>query len=221
MAVLPGTLFPTANPTPPAASSGWLPARGGAYSRTTYAGLFEAITIKQSAQITNGSNVVSNLTDTSYMDVGHAIEATGIPAGATIASIASSTSVTISANATQTNAVATIRVLPHGRGDGSTTFNVPDPRGRAIIGAGQGTGLTARGVGKTGGAETHTLSIGEMPAHTHTLTGLKTNQPSNTNSGTSIATSGSGSPGGNVDSRGGDGAHNNMQPWLAVHWIIK
>lgn len=51
-----------------------------------------------------------------------------------------------------------------GAGDGSTTFNVPDLRGRAPIGAGTGPSLSARTLGATGGAETHQLTIAEMPA---------------------------------------------------------
>ena len=45
--------------------------------------------------------------------------------------------------------------------------NTPDLRGRFIIAAGQGSGLTNRTHGTTGGAETVTLGVSEMPAHTH------------------------------------------------------
>lgn len=55
----------------------------------------------------------------------------------------------------------------YGVGDGSTTFNVPDLRGRAPIGIGQGSGLTNRALAAQLGTETHTLSSGEMPSHTH------------------------------------------------------
>jgi microcystin-dependent protein len=54
-----------------------------------------------------------------------------------------------------------------GAGDGSTTFNVPDMRGRFILGAGQGVGLTNRGLGASGGEEAHANSIAELAAHTH------------------------------------------------------
>lgn len=54
-----------------------------------------------------------------------------------------------------------------GAGDGSTTFNLPDPLGRAIGIAGSGAGLTPRAIGDSVGTETHTLTIAEMPAHKH------------------------------------------------------
>ena len=47
---------------------------------------------------------------------------------------------------------------PWGQGDGSTTFNVPDLRSRDAIGAGQGSGLTNRALGTSGGAEGTTLT---------------------------------------------------------------
>ena len=55
-----------------------------------------------------------------------------------------------------------------GTDDGST-FNVPDLRGRAPIGAGQGAGLTNRLVGQRGGEESHVLNTNEMPLHGHAV----------------------------------------------------
>ncbi len=52
-------------------------------------------------------------------------------------------------------------------GDGSITFALPDLRGRAPIGVGQGGGLTNVDLGEEGGAETVTLTQQQMPAHTH------------------------------------------------------
>ncbi len=53
--------------------------------------------------------------------------------------------------------------------DGSTYGSVvsPDLRGRFVLSSGQGSGLTNRTLGQTGGAETHTLTVAEMPAHNH------------------------------------------------------
>lgn len=58
----------------------------------------------------------------------------------------------------------------YGVGDGATTFNVPDLRGRGPLGAGTGAGLTARTLGASGGAETVTLDGTMIPGHTHTGT---------------------------------------------------
>ena len=114
-------------------------------------------------------------------------------------------------------ALFTIVGTTYGTGNGSTTFNLPDIRGRAPIGAGQGSGLTNRGLAATGGAETHTLSIAEMPAHTHNYTRGVDN-----NAGSSFATPASAATAAETTtSTGGGGAHNNMQPFLVLNYIIK
>lgn len=56
-------------------------------------------------------------------------------------------------------------------GNGTTTFQLPDLRGRVIIGAGNGTGLTQYELGESGGSEANTLTASNMPAHTHALMG--------------------------------------------------
>jgi len=61
---------------------------------------------------------------------------------------------------------------PWGQGNGSTTFNVPDLRGRASIGAGQGANLAYRSVGSYGGEENHTLTLYEIPSHNHAINDL-------------------------------------------------
>ena len=54
-----------------------------------------------------------------------------------------------------------------GAGDGSTTFNLPDARGRSAMGAGQGSGLTARTLGAMLGKESHALTADENGLHNH------------------------------------------------------
>ncbi len=62
----------------------------------------------------------------------------------------------------------------YGVGDGSTTFNLPDLRGRTVAGVDNMGGSDAarldwaNTLGTAGGTQTHTLSSGEMPSHTHT-----------------------------------------------------
>lgn len=54
-------------------------------------------------------------------------------------------------------------------GDGITTFGVPDLRGRVPVGVGQAPGLSYINLGQRRGAETVTLTAGQMPQHSHTL----------------------------------------------------
>jgi len=121
----------------------------------------------------------------------------------------------------------------YGAGDGSTTFNIPDLRGRVIAGqddmggssANRLTGLTG-GVdgdvlGGAGGGESHTLSTSELPAHDHNLP-VDIGGALNIQSLTSTGGSDQGYDG-SVDSAstGGGGAHNNVQPTIILNYIIK
>jgi microcystin-dependent protein len=72
----------------------------------------------------------------------------------------------------------------HG-GSGAASFNVPDMRGRVAVGSGTGTGLTARALAATGGAETHTLTSAQIPSHTHT--GSTASESAHTHGGTTAA----------------------------------
>lgn len=54
-------------------------------------------------------------------------------------------------------------------GDGRTTFALPDLRGRVLIGAGQGPGLSNYREGAKGGQESFTLTVAQMPAHNHSF----------------------------------------------------
>lgn len=113
-----------------------------------------------------------------------------------------------------------------GVGDGSTTFNVPDLRGRFPLGkdslggssANIVTATEADTIGSVNGAETHTLIIAEMPAHTHT-----TRAVSAVGSGTSglAFQVHNFSQDYESSSTGGDGAHNIMNPYMTFAYIIK
>lgn len=119
-----------------------------------------------------------------------------------------------------------------GVGDGSTTFNLPDLRGRVPMGQDNMGGVDAARVtaastgggnadtlGGVGGAETHTLVSGEMPAHVHNVNGAHT--PSGAVAGFDRhITDGTVETDANTDSTGGGGAHSNTQPWMAITYII-
>ena len=126
----------------------------------------------------------------------------------------------------------------YGTGDGSSTFNLPDLRGRAVAGqddmggssanrlTGQTGGVDGDTLGGTGGAETHTLTEAQSPTITNNITGTITHTIVD-NAANSLLTSFGGYsqtlPGSNGTSGnfGGGGAHNNVQPTLILNYIIK
>jgi microcystin-dependent protein len=109
--------------------------------------------------------------------------------------------------------------ISFGPGDGSTTFNLPNLKGRVPVG--RDAAQTEFDVlGETGGAKTHTLSIAEMPAHTHTTRIRTAITWAGLSGGSQIY--GLDSAGNDpTSSTGGGGAHNNLQPYQVVNYIIK
>jgi microcystin-dependent protein len=118
-----------------------------------------------------------------------------------------------------------------GVGDGSTSFNLPDFRGRVlastdqyVVGGVAGAdaarlNLATRVVGGVGGTGTHTLSLAEMPTHNHTIVAGDTTPASFT----SRAGEGDGNNVYNIgtSNAGSSAAHNNMQPTGVVSIWIK
>jgi len=121
-------------------------------------------------------------------------------------------------------------------GDGRTTFGLPDLRGRAAIGQGNGPGLTPRNLGQRSGQETVTLNTTQIPAHNHPVT---VQVALNNGDGEENSASGQvisnhteafnedpvaghflGGTSATVQNSGGGQAHNNMQPWLALNYEI-
>lgn len=96
---------------------------------------------------------------------------------------------------------------------------LPDFRGRTPIGTGQGTGLTNRALGATGGAETHTLLVSEIPSHRHEVKSDIRGASGDVNPDGSLNQGNTSL--GFTEFEGGGQAHNNMQPFLAVNYIIK
>jgi microcystin-dependent protein len=134
-----------------------------------------------------------------------------------------------------------------GSGNGRTTFNVPDLRARTAVGrtpAAPNDTPSEREVGQTGGAQTVTLELGQMAEHDHagstSSTGQHTHDTDIFNNGyfnrfaliagsdndrvmgsAWIGSSGTHKHTASVGAVGGAGAHNNMQPFMALNYIIK
>ncbi|GCA50147.1 microcystin-dependent protein [Mesorhizobium plurifarium] len=121
-------------------------------------------------------------------------------------------------------------------GDGHTTFQLPNFAARAACSQGTGIGLTPRVAGDTFGEAAVTLTLTQMPSHTHAFTVYNQNDPSkraaSPSTGNSLASPTSSSPfasGAEPDAQfapamigpaGGSQAHENQQPYLAVNFSI-
>lgn len=117
-------------------------------------------------------------------------------------------------------------------GDGRTTTALPNMQGRAPMHPGTGPGLTSRRIGQKSGAETVTLNAAQLPSHNHQVQGLVARGGGASPQGNSLNNSG----GGQVYTQGASGlgsmgsdtilsngsgqAHNNMQPYLTLSFII-
>ncbi|MEM9305329.1 MAG: tail fiber protein [Pseudomonadota bacterium] len=116
-------------------------------------------------------------------------------------------------------------------GDGRTTFGLPDVRGRLPIHAGSGPGLSPRRLGAKGGAENVTLTVNQLPSHSHQARATDDTNPSVDPQG--MVT---GHPVKNIyrnppdlslpmasdatTSVGGSRSHTNLMPFLCINFII-
>jgi microcystin-dependent protein len=134
-------------------------------------------------------------------------------------------------------------------GDGQTTFALPDLRGRVPMGMGTGPGLSTRSLGEQGGQEALTLATNQLPAHTHAIdasavTAAVASRSGAANSATPVGNIPAGEAAGvtlpyssqaadaamagtliagataPTAATGGNGSHDNMQPYLVMQYII-
>lgn len=142
--------------------------------------------------------------------------------------------------------------VQYGSGDGTTTFNLPNLKGRVAVGL-DSSQTEFDTLGEIGGAKTHTLTSAQIPSHTHTYSGTTntTGSHNHINGWASITGYNYVGSGGNSNwpfgggsnaaqrdlqaagdhshtfsgttaaNTGGDGAHNNLQPYIVLNYIIK
>lgn len=147
-------------------------------------------------------------------------------------------------NISQNSALFSILGTTYG-GNGTTTFALPNLQGRVPIGAGTGPGLSNRTLGEASGLENVTLLTTQIPPHTHVITSdLNVNNQEATNTtpvaGNSLAFAkdintdsakiynntapntklNAGSVVSTAAATGGGLPHSNMQPYLALNYII-
>lgn len=159
------------------APPGWYLEFGQAVSRTTDANLLAVITATATGNTHTTTTVDGLSTDLRGLGLeGSFIEGSNIPTGATIVSVNSATSITITPAAGSTLTGVSLRILPWGQGDGLTTFNIPDRRGRTIAArdnmggtpAGNitnaGSGIIGTQLNANGGAQNVTLTQLNLPS---------------------------------------------------------
>ena len=176
-----GTIKPWAGMTAP---NQYAFTYGQEVSRTTYSALFTAITSSQTAFCNSGSPTLNGLSDTTNFWIGMSVEISCVAAGfSTIISKTSST-VTLAVNANVTTNTTAV-FFPWGRGNGSTTFNLPDLRGVVPVGNNNMGGVASanltttyfgatnpNSIGALGGFQSTTLIAAYLPTHTHTSSSL-------------------------------------------------
>lgn len=246
----PGTLWPYAGRSAP---SGWLLAYGQNVSRAAYSALYSAIapvlgavtvTIASPAVFTLSSHGLSvgdriRLSTTGALPTGLAASTdyfvSAVPSSSTFRVSATLGGSDVNTSGSQSG-VHTAQYFPYGAGDGSTTFGLPDLRGRAFIGADAmggtaasritsgNSGIYGGAIGAAGGDERlhqHTHSVTD-PGHTHS--GVLVSGSANVGVGSDTAVqngSTASATTGITIANAGSGAAQNVQPSLVGSYIIK
>jgi microcystin-dependent protein len=116
-------------------------------------------------------------------------------------------------------------------GDGVNTFALPDLRGRVPISSGQGVGLQNYNLGQTGGAESATLGVNQLPSHNHSVNTVSSPATASQASNQFLASSTQGSiysaaepttrlHAMAINHTGGGQPVNIRSPYLTLNWII-
>jgi microcystin-dependent protein len=111
-------------------------------------------------------------------------------------------------------------------GDGRNTFALPDLRGRVPVHPGTGPGLGQIGVGQRGGTPTNTLTVSQLPSHSHGIAGSTgaqtTNRPTGASSsaGNSYSTEAPDTQMAPTSATGNGTSVDNMQPFTGLYYII-
>ncbi len=117
-------------------------------------------------------------------------------------------------------------------GDGRTTFGLPDLRGRIPIHQGTGPGLSPRPIGQKAGQEEVTVTVNQLPSHTHALQSTQTGGSSQEPVGRGIAPAGGladvyaededavNMNAQSISNKGGNQSHTNIMPFQCINFII-
>lgn len=231
------------------APTGYLNCDGSAVSRSTYAALFAVVAPSQAiTSISNATPAVVTTTGNHGLSTGDAVYLTtssGLPTGLSVNTlyyVVRTAATTFNLSTTRANAYAGTKIntssagsgshtlwdCPYGLGDGSTTFTLPDLRGRTPAGMDTTAGTAASrltlaqtqgvygNIGATGGEQGHQLTTAELAAHTHSIQTY-----AGAGGGGEIFTSNNVTPNTrNTASTGGDTAHNTVAPTQLVNYII-